>query len=133
MLALLSAFGPSDGSIPIEGTIPSTSDALIPPFHAIGCGAARLGELMAPQEKCANAGRCNAAPSSSTRVRQERIPVEPKQYERCNAPILWPRMLDEDTGMVDVYWAKAMRENQIKFWSNLGSSLMWRWTTFRIE
>lgn len=71
---------------------------------------------MTPGLKCAPQGRSNSAPSLL-------------DYERCNAPIVWPAHLNED-GRVNHEWAVEMMKIRIQFWTPLGARLVWRTTTF---
>jgi hypothetical protein len=74
---------------------------------------------MSPQQACANEGRCNAGPF---------IPKE--EYERCNAPIVWPKFVDEDTGRVQDFWAEEMMKIRLAFWKPLGARMIWRHTEY---
>jgi hypothetical protein len=116
MLITSSAFEPFDGSISTVTDIQST-DALIPP--PFGCGAAQQGELSAPMQKCANGGRRNAG-----------LTYDLSEYECNSAPILWPKYLDEDTGRVQIDWAKEMFKIRADFWKPIGALLLWRWVEY---
>ena len=109
--------------------IPTLDALLSHRSYDIGCGAACSGETnMSPCEKCANMGRSNSA-LSSTRVRQERLPVAPDSYERDHQPVNWPANLDED-GTTNEYWATEMMRIRTQFWKPLGARLVWRWTVY---
>ncbi len=70
---------------------------------------------MTPGLKCAEPGRCNAAPV-----------FQVENLERINGPITWPKWLDEATGRVNPDWEAEMMKIRIAFWTPLGARMIKR-------